>query len=98
MNKKINIAYCKKTINENKYGEFVNGKIYTNFILEGELNYPPKIKTNYRYKYIYVFSNNGRGGRRFHLDRNLKDHYIPNFYDYFYDENEYRKMKLEKLK
>lgn len=67
---------------------------------------------NSKYKYIFIYDTYGgnHGGFRFSLNKNeiptstihfdaqtgSSKHFI-NFYDYFYDQKELRKLKLEKI-
>lgn len=97
MNDKITKVICKKNVNEGgNFAIFREGIEYSKFEVETEeiskLN-----PISYTYKYIYIYSA-PRGGCRFHLDKNLDNHIIfHNFYDYFYDNNELRKLKLNKI-
>lgn len=97
MNYKIKTVLCKKYFKSsgNKiYAEFFEGKYYNKFYIEeddiGEIQIP------YKYKYIYIFSE--KGGYRFHLDKNGNQSFFMNFYEYFYDEIDLRKIKIKKLK
>lgn len=97
MNNNITQILCKKNFRTNfsNGAGFIKNEFYKQFSIETEdlSNYI----IPYVYKYIYVYTNNQTGGHRFHLDKNDHTHYIPNFYDYFYDDIEIRKIKLKKL-
>ena len=98
MNEKITKVICKKylrTGGDTIYAEYKENTQYK-FVLETDDVYGYDIP--YIYKYIYIFSEHG--GYRFHLDRNISDTskiYFLNFYDYFYDNKEIRKLKLIKI-
>ena len=99
MNEPIRTILCKKSFRQGGtqiYGEYLEGIYYTDFILETEeltrLHPIP-----YTYKYIYI-KNESHGGIRFHLDKYNRENIIfPCFYDYFYDNQELRKLKLMKI-
>lgn len=96
MNYKINSVLCKKYFRGegiNFYAEFFENNFYNKFILEDDDI--GKISIPYNYKYIYIYSK--KGGHRFHLDKNCNENYMPNFYDYFYDDKELRKLKIKKF-
>ena len=103
MNTPITDIICKKSFRsggQNIYVDFIKGTQYSKFILETQdmsLDY----YIPFTYKYIYIYDEHG--GIRFHLNKNLEgwgceDPTFPNFYDYFYDQREIRKLKLEKIK
>lgn len=100
MNELITIVICKKyfrSYGDTIYAEFKENKQYK-FIIEKDNVY--MYKMNYTYKYIYIFGEHG--GYRFHLDKNITKEqqekiYFPNFYDYFYDKKELRKLKLNEI-
>jgi hypothetical protein len=103
MNIPITKVICKKPIRsggQKIYVDFKVGVEYSKFILETEdtsLDY----SVPYTYKYIYIYDETG--GLRFHLNKNLdgwgcENPTHPNFYDFFYDQREIRKLKLEKIK
>ena len=99
MNYAITKIICKKSIIL-PFATFREGIEYNKFILETEEM--SKIQSiPYKYKYIYIYADvrdNIQGGTRFHLDKDLVHHFIfDNFYEYFYDNKEIRKLKLNKL-
>ena len=79
------------------FGEFHPGVFYDKFLLETE-DWDKDNPVPYYNKYIFIYNKDGKGGLRFHLRRDGKENYFPCFYDYFYDDKELRKMKLEKIK
>ena len=97
MNNNITQILCKKGFRTNfsNGAGFIEGEFYKNFSIETEDFSDYKIP--YVYKYVFIYTNNQTGGHRFHLDKNNNEHYIPNFYDYFCDDIEIRKLKIEKL-
>jgi hypothetical protein len=101
MNNPIAIVLCKKDYRcggEIVFGDFKSGEYYNDFQLE-TLNYEPLQPITSLYKYIYIWNKNKKGGIRFHLSKDkLANNYLPWFYDYFYDEQEIRKIKLKNLK
>ena len=97
MNTPITKVICKKPFRkggDNIYVDFKIGVTYDKFNLETDAFFSdPKVP--YKYKYIYIYDEHG--GYRFHLNKNVKYESFPNFYDYFYDQKELRKLKLEKI-
>ena len=103
MNEPIKIAICKKSLRSGGKKIYVDFKVgigYNKFIVEtGGISLDYAVP--YKYKYIYIYDKHG--GLRFHLNKNLdgwgcENPTFPNFYDYFYDIKELRKLKLQKLK
>lgn len=93
MNNKIEIVICKKN-----FGDFLKkGVQYNHFDFEEDDR--DFIEIPYKYKYIFIYrENSSTTGQRFHLDKNSHDKGIfTNFYDYFIDEQEIRKLKLDKI-
>jgi len=97
---------CKKYFRsggENIYAEYIKGTQYRKFLLENNLGsfrlrlLDPLVTNKHEIYFIYVYSLHG--GHRFRTRK--KDYnspsYLPYFYDYFYNENEIRKLKLKKL-
>jgi len=91
---KIKTITCKKDLLDESLVpvNFIKGVQY-NFSIGDNINYG-----------IFVFNENSYSlGQRFHLNKNgcvdpkFNINY-PNFYDYFYSEQEIRKLKLDKLK
>ena len=100
MNEPITKILCKKyykSPGRKLFGEYHVGKYYDKFILETE-EFQKLTPIPYTYKYIYIYNKNGTGGIRFHLNKDKPENIIfPCFYDYFYDNQEIRRMKLKKL-
>ena len=100
MNEPIRTILCKKYFREggkNIFGEYKEGVYYNRFLLETE-ELSKKNPVPYTYKYVYIYNENGIGGHRFHLNKNKRENIIfPCFYDYFYDNQELRKLKLKKI-
>ena len=104
MNNPITTILCKKYFREGKvprpsniFGEYKEGVYYNRFLLETE-ELSKKNPVPYTYKYVYIYNENGIGGHRFHLNKNKRENIIfPCFYDYFYDNQELRKLKLKKI-
>lgn len=95
MNDVITKVICKK-----KFRFFFKGIKYDKFILETEeLSMPLHFTDNkipYIYKYIFIYINE-KNGYRFHLNKYNHTHFLPNFYDYFYDKKELRKLKIKQI-
>lgn len=100
MNEPIRTILCKKNFREGDNifaAEYNEGIFYNKFILETE-ECSRKNPIPYTYKYIYIYNKDGKGGLRFHLDKKKRENPIfPCFYDYFYDNKELRKLKINKL-
>ena len=100
-NNKVTKVISKKDFIFGRIGSFgqielVKDQEYDHFLIEDENVMNDNIP--YKHKYVFLFKDyNGTVGRRFHLNKHDTDSIYPNFYDYFYDENEIRKLKLEKL-
>ena len=86
---KIKTVTCKKDLLDESVmpSNFIKGMQY-NFSIDKDVDYGD----------IFVFNKNSSSlGQRFYLYKKYIKIDYPNFYDYFYNEQEIRKLKLDKL-
>jgi hypothetical protein len=101
MDKPITTVLCKKYFrNGGKilFGEYHEGVQYNNFFLEERIGDGPDMEAKLNFEFIYIYNQNGNGGHRFRLNKiDNRNEYMPYFFDYFYNNQELRKFKLQKI-